>query len=301
MYLNERAWNECQDNPYVVRETLHEFIKIYMKLVNEYHMEGIYVPEGQELQLKSVIYPLAKWMGEVSRDERMRLLSFWQRRIVYKPEDESELVCQDEVMLGGTEAALMDSFLISPCFSEKWKKESITGTLYTISEEEENTEEIVLTNVYSQKQLCSDEIRKILLQHRQPFIYSYQELWEKREKIFPMLSFCPSVKNDLQNLQKSYIHQVYRKLLELELYCEKNQGMHFQKELLSKTTPENEETLKKYKMEHTFSDENGKKYLASWHMRFTGIPGRIFFIPDYRPNKMLVCYIGKKLKTVLNP
>ena len=73
------------------------------------------------------------------------------------------------------------------------------------------------------------------------------------------------------------------------------------KELLSKTTPESEETLKRYKKEHTFRDEAGNDYVASWHMRFTGIPGRIFFIPDYSAEGMLVCYIGKKLKTVLNP
>ncbi|MFR3320511.1 MAG: hypothetical protein ACLTSZ_04235 [Lachnospiraceae bacterium] len=39
--------------------------------------------------------------------------------------------------------------------------------------------------------------------------------------------------------------------------------------------------------------------MASWHMRFTGIPGRIFFVPGYEPERMLVCYIGKKLKNVV--
>lgn len=301
MYLNERAWNECQDNPYAVRDALHEFLKIYMKLSCEYHMEGIYVPEGQELQLKSTIYPIAKWMGEVDRDERMRLLGFWQKRIVYKPEEESELVCGDETLVGGTEAALMDSFLISPCFAEKWKITNISGILYTVSEKEESTEEIVLSNVYNESQLCTNEIQMILSQYRKPSVYSYQELWERRETLFPMLSFCPSVKNDLSKLEKSYIHQVYRKIMELEMYCEKNQGEPFRKELLSKTTPETPGTLKKYKKEHTFSDKDGKEYLASWHMRFTGIPGRIFFVPDYEQNRMLVCYIGEKLKTVLNP
>lgn len=43
------------------------------------------------------------------------------------------------------------------------------------------------------------------------------------------------------------------------------------------------------------------EYLASWHMRFTVIPGRIFFIPQYKDDKILVCYIGKKLKNVSYP
>lgn len=60
-------------------------------------------------------------------------------------------------------------------------------------------------------------------------------------------------------------------------------------------------TLDKYKKEHTFIDELGVEYLASWHMRFTVIPGRIFFIPQYKDDKILVCYIGKKLKNVSYP
>ena len=299
MYLNEKAWNECQDNSYTAQKALHEFLKIYMKMSFEYHMEGIYVPEGQELQLKSTIYPIAKWMAEVDRDERTRLLSFWSKRIVYKPEEDAELLCQNETMIGGTEAILTDSFVISPCFTNKWEKLDIIGRLYTIDEEE--PEDVVLTNVYSDRQLNLDKIQKILLRHRKPSIYSYQELWERREELFPMLTFCPSVENDLKKLEKSYIHQVHRKLMELELYCEKNRGKPFQKDLLSKTTPETEETLRKYKIEHTFSNDEGKQYLTSWHMRFTGIPGRIFFVPNYQSDRILVCYIGKKLKTVLNP
>ena len=56
--------------------------------------------------------------------------------------------------------------------------------------------------------------------------------------------------------------------------------------------------MQKYEKEHTFCDENGRAFLVSWHMRFTGIPGRIFFVPNYELNKILVCYIGKKLKTL---
>ena len=61
------------------------------------------------------------------------------------------------------------------------------------------------------------------------------------------------------------------------------------------------EHYNQYRKEHTFTDERGVEYLANWHMRFTGIPGRIFFIPQYEDDKILVCYIGKKLKNVSYP
>lgn len=299
MYLNERAWNECQDNSYVTREALHEFLKVYMELSYAYHAEGIYVPAGQELQLKSTIYPIAKWMADVDKDERMRLLAFWNKRIIYQPEEEFEVLYQEKPMIGATEAVLSDSFVISPCFIEEWKTEQIMGRLYTISEDDE--EEVSVINIYDESQLKSNEIQRILLQCREKPVYSYEDLWKRRSELFPMLSFCPSVEDDLKQLETSYIHQVQKKLMELELYCERNLGKPFRRELLSKTSPESEETLKKYEKEHTFIDADGKKYLASWHMRFTGIPGRIFFVPDYSQDSMLVCYIGKKLKTILNP
>ena len=53
--------------------------------------------------------------------------------------------------------------------------------------------------------------------------------------------------------------------------------------------------------ESFFRDENGVEYEASWHMRFTGISGRIFFVPDYTDTEMLVCYIGKKLPNATYP
>lgn len=299
MYLNEIAWNAKQDNPYIVQHALHEFLKITWKLACEYHLEGVYVSSKQEFQLKSTIYPLAKWMADVDKDERMRMLSFWNKRIVYEPEDECEVLYNGDVMCGGTEAVMMDSFMISSCLTEEWRKESIDGILYTV---DEDTEEIVsIVNVYGENQLNDAHIQEILLKYRSPLIYSYDEIWRKRAELFPKLSFCPSVEEDLKHLEVSYIHQVVRKLLELERYCEKYLDRPFRKELLTKTTPESDETLKKYTKEHTFTDVYGQKYLATWHMRFTGIPGRIFFVPDYSRECMLVCYIGKKLKTIQNP
>lgn len=59
--------------------------------------------------------------------------------------------------------------------------------------------------------------------------------------------------------------------------------------------------MEMYQKQHTFRDENDVEYQASWHMRFTGIPGRIFFVPDYTDAAMLICYIGKKLPNASYP
>lgn len=95
-----------------------------------------------------------------------------------------------------------------------------------------------------------------------------------------------------------YLSQVVRKLAELESYCVKHTGERFEPSYLTKVTPESKATMEKYKDKHIFMDISGVKHIASWHLRFTGIPGRIFFIPEYKKDCILVCYIGKKLPNV---
>ena len=125
--------------------------------------------------------------------------------------------------------------------------------------------------------------------------------WERRKKFFPHLYFCPSVEEDFGVLESFYLNQIMRKLKELENYCVKYAGVKFNPTQLTKTTTESKVTMKKYKDEHTFMDEEGAMHIVSWHMRFTGIPGRIFFVPEYKQGGILVCYIGKKLPNVTYP
>ena len=83
--------------------------------------------------------------------------------------------------------------------------------------------------------------------------------------------------------------------------AQRKKNRPFDAKALPYITPESESTLQKYKDEHTFSDDQGQKYLASWHIRFTGIEGRIFFVPDYEQDCILICHVGGKLPNVSFP
>lgn len=296
MFLNERAWNAEQENKYVIIEALKEFLCVYKELIYKYKVEGIFVPDNQERMIRSSIYPLDKWLAETDIEYRRMFLSFWDRRIIYHPEEEFEFLYNGERIEGATEAILSDSFIISPCITETWKVKELEGKFFSLYEDSE--QELTVINVYNRDQLAQEDLRTMLERHTNITISSYDELWQRREKMFPHLEFCPSVKKNLQELECTYITQVVKKLYELERYCENNEGKPFDKDALSKTTLESEATLQKYRTQHTFYNEDKVPYLASWHMRFTGIPGRIFFIPDYKEKKMLICYIGEKLKNV---
>lgn len=299
MYLNEKAWSVEENNKYEIISGLKSFLDIYSELIYKYKVEGIYVPDTQERAIRSKVYPLEKWLAETDIEYRRRFLSFWNKRMLYHPEDEYEFLYKGERLEGATEAVLNDSFIISPCIGEKWRQIYIDGTF--ISLPNDTDKHVSVLNIYEKEQLGEEESLRIIRKNVVPItIVSYEQLWIQKERIFPNLEFCPSVEKNLQNLQLSYINQIIRKLSELDKYCEKYKGMPFDNDQLSKTTVETGRTLKQFKKEHTFYDKYKVPYLASWHMRFTGIPGRIFFVPQYKKQgkeeKILICYIGSKLE-----
>lgn len=297
MYWNEIAWKAPQDDFYRINDSMREFLRVYAELAEKFRIDGIYVPQGSNRNLS--LYPIEKWMHKADKDDCRRFLQFWQKRKEYTPEEECEFRYLDSTLHAGTEAILNDSFMISIALCEEWKKNRVSGRFYTLITDIEKEAEVV--NIYQYSQLYENRVYEILQRQSKIKVYSYQELWEKKERYFPHLKFCPSVEKNFKLMETFYIDQVVRKLLELENYCAEYKNGPFDAGKLSKTTQESEVTLRQYRKEHTFLDENGNPYLASWHMRFTGIPGRIFFVPDYKDGYILICYIGSKLPNVNYP
>lgn len=297
MYFNERAWAECQDNGHIVKEAMTKLLKIYQKLYKEYGISRIYVYSGLDKELKSLKYPLQKWLFDTDMNERNLFRMMWERRVTFEQEDEIEFIYKNEALYSGTEAYMNESCVISVLFDSNWKLNCLDGEIVSLSDE--NTEASVI-NITDVEQLKN--IIPILKKEKETvLIYTYEELWNRREELFPFLDFCPSVEKDMNGLQRNYLGQVYRKLSELNEYCKNYGGELFDKDLLTKTTPESEKTMQQYEKEHTFTDCKGITHVVTWHMRFTGIPGRIFFeLPD-KDGRILVCYIGKKLPNAEYP
>lgn len=296
MYLNERAWNTEINDKYRIVAALERLLRIYAILMKKYRLDGMYVPDNLEKQIHSVEYPLGKWFYETDIEYRRLFSRFWEKRIIYHPEEEYEYTYDDQRLESGTEAVLNESFVVSPCFSDEWQVESLEGKFYSLNDDTEET--VILSNIYTEAQIENLPISDFLDNKYFKQIYSYEDLWCRRDILFPHLEFCPSVEQDLEKLEVSYINQVIKKLYELERDCLEHDHEPFDKNRLSKTSPESEATLQQYHKEHTFFDEDGKAHIASWHMRFTGIPGRIFFVPNFKNGKILICYIGEKLKNV---
>lgn len=127
----------------------------------------------------------------------------------------------------------------------------------------------VIQNFHSCQQDFSDYENYILKEKFR--IYDYQELWNKKEIMFPHLKYCPSIEKKLYMLDKQPIKQILSKLKSLDEYAQNLETNPFGFADHNKITPESPVTLDKFRKEHTFRDENGNYYLASWHMRFTGM------------------------------
>lgn len=299
MYLNEKAWEIPVEDPYLIDKAMKEFLNIYAAVKRRNPRMDIFVPENESIYLRTVNYPIQKWLASADREYQRLYLLFKNKHIYYRPEEDYEVSFEGDYLKGGTEAYLNNFFMISLCLGDKWKRELIDGEFCSMLTDEVTA--VTIKNVFSAEQLNADEIQALIDQHDSIKVASYTELWQRRGELFPHLNFCPSVKRNLECMELVYIQQVMKRLIELEKYCSIRENRNFEPSALSKTTLESESTLKKYKEEHTFIDESGIPYIASWHMRFTGIPGRIFFIPEYRENSILICYIGKKLPNVTYP
>ncbi len=299
MYLNERSWEILQDEPYIVDSAIRKFLDIYAAVKRKFPRKEIYVPENELIYLRSTKYPLEKWMASADREYKRLFLTFCTKCIRYSPEDEYEVTFKGEVLKGGTEAYLNESFIMSICLNSKWERRIIDGELCSINNSEE--EIVHIQNVFDVGQLEESTLKNILAKENTINLYNYDELWQRRSELFPHLCFCPSVENNLKELERVCLNQVLRKLEELEAYCVKYGKRRFDATLLSKTTLESKSTMHKYEAQHTFVDEDKVKHIVSWHMRFTGIPGRIYFVPEYKENCILICYVGKKLPNVLYP
>jgi hypothetical protein len=132
-------------------------------------------------------------------------------------------------------------------------------------------------------------------------IESGQDLWNRREELFPSLYFCENIKEDIQNLFSGdpLLRQITKKLLEIEKFCRVWKNGAFDPDKLPfKVTGEYEGTMQKYGKERTFSCPGDIEIVFKWHGRITPRAWRIYFEPGTGTGSMYIGYIGPKLPSV---
>lgn len=302
MYINEKSFEGRIEDKYKIRGCIEQFIQLVYGLTTDYRLEDIYFCSIAKLEWNSVTYPYGKWQADLEVDEdtkrRWMLLS---RKINFFEQDKSCSFLYENIdIAAGAEAVLNESYVISFVTDKIWESSELNGIFVELNENDGSIieSEKIISNLTTAEQI---KTCKVLDAMTEKIAENYEEMWEQRERCFPNLVFSPLVEKDLKKLEISYIYQIWKKLRELDNYVRFHEEERFDASLLNYATPETDKTLQMYEKEHTFYDEKGRAYLMSWHLRFTGITGRIFFFPQYQGNKILIGYIGKKLKNASYP
>jgi hypothetical protein len=126
------------------------------------------------------------------------------------------------------------------------------------------------------------------------------QLWQRREELFPSLSFCENASQQMQNLGSGnpMLRQVIKRLFELETSCKNwTDGAFSLENLPSKASPESESRLKRLKQQLTFRCPDYKERTFSLHVRMTGAAAwRLYFSTELGVGKIIIGYIGLKIE-----
>ena len=211
-------------------------------------------------------------------------------------------ILDDEYMgLGLTCACELESATSSIVTNEIWGSRQISGEFQYINEEENVVTDFQSINNF----FCCSHVEELVENNRQ-FLYndisSGQDLWEKRELLFPNLIFCECVKRQLYDDPERYhIIKIMERLQHLQNYFASYDGIYdadrlgFSARSESDTVKSNP-TLRNMRY---FKKPNGEFSFFFDHLGFTGkySGGRIYFLPCDSEKKCYIGYIGRHLPT----
>ena len=168
-------------------------------------------------------------------------------------------------------------------------------------EEEEILKDIEIFNLYEPINVPNivNRITRDILRN----ISSWQDLWEQKNLMFPMLSFCDCVKVQLGALSFAPTNMkiIKEHLTKMNAYCERLDREDITPDYTKmgiSASKETEITLKQYGHQRIFVCPDGDERLFEWHTKQIGQNIRIHFYPlSPDSNTILIGYIGPHLNT----
>lgn len=304
-YLNELSL--CT---YSTHESVRNSFKNFgdcMKILRNFGITAIRVPAdlGNHCFLHGISYYHIIQDNSIIEDEDLRTLMksvlgtlFPEKDIedIYHITDMSidNIPCKG---LGIASESVTNSVAVSFTHNN-WNSSAYTVSI-TMLDDEANPE-IFLSqtrNVCNENQ-CNTH-KNSLLKQKLFQIQTGNELWLKRNELFPNLKFCEGVKTQMRTLKNatSELRQVIIKLYELQLVasqCIAGKGIQ-EEDFTSKVTYESKARERDFKDKLTFLCPDEKEHLCSWHARYTPGAGRIHFFPVENEQIFYIAYIGPKI------
>lgn len=292
------------------QEKFDDFVVMLNKMIKEKLIDDFFLTRDILEYELSKNYTVSNWMNdsEVSSNHQQFFRAFLGRAVYIDGKNldgQVELYYNDYLLksIGATFAKEYEDnpIIMSVLIDSFWNIDVVEG-IYTsidisgeLEEERCNTKNITIcTDISGLKRKQYDDVYKN--------ISSGQDLWEKRETIFPNLIFCNDVKKQFyQDSEKYHIVKVMDRLSNLQKYFQENHERYDPKELGmdARTESETVKTDEKLKSERLFMLPSGEKEYFFDHIGFTGkyTGGRIYFKPDVSKNICYIGYVGRHLPT----
>ena len=313
MILNELSSRFPLESPEDGRQIMGFFLDTCFEVKKMIHNDCILMDQDYQSFELARGYRIEQWRNdkEVDVEQKRKFRTLLNKSVVYHSEEfeqehpwdfRTEFQHRQCSSKGCLLVYEMDGVAVSFLNSEHWKIPEIEDAYIELADDGTLERNLVsIPNVSYTKNV--EAFRRYYEQKKEERRYtdilSGQDILRCAKEMFPNLVFCENAMQGCRkNVGVSEVGQVYKRLLELQRAAEGMKG-RFDKNILTKATPESEATLKQYSLEHTFRLPDGKIQLFSWHVRYTGgYAGRIFFSPVPKEGIIYVGHIGHKLPTV---
>lgn len=304
-YLNELSL--CT---YPARETAQESFKNFgkcMKALSSFGITSLRVPAnlGNHCFLHGISYYHIIQDSSLIEDEDLRTFMKSSLGTLFQEEEIEDVYYITDMNvnnipckgLGIASENVTNSVAVS-FTHEQWNLPEYTVSITLL--DEEACPEFLLSKT---RNVCNESQchlhKDSLLQQKLFQIQTGNELWLKRNELFPNLCFCDSVKTQMKTLKNatSELRQVIIKLKELQTVaarCMAGKGIQ-ESDFSSKVTYESKSRERELRDKLTFLCPDGKEHLCSWHARYTPGAGRIHFYPVESNQLFYIAYIGPKI------
>ncbi len=310
MILNELSMQKSSFNQKNIKlEDINQTISQFLNVCNQIYkntndLDFYYVAEWMTKELVPG-YTFYEWLKhpQVPQKEKAFFRTMINRRQCIKEKDflDSEMMIKDErgkyvSAVGCLVAYELENYVVSMNTSNIWRTDEIERTYISL---EADDKKVVIQNCCFENQIGI--LQKKIKSKLMISVSSGQELWEKREILYPHLLFCDCVQKQLKEARISlHIQMIMERIQILEDYFANFGGCFHKNDVgygcrAESETVENNEKLRKMRI---FRTPYGYEEFFTWHISFPGnFPGRIHFIPDTEHHLGIIGYIGKHLPT----
>lgn len=259
-------------------------------------------------------YPVVKWLNdqEVDRKARRYFLTLATKAPLLQ--DVIDEGVRDKTLIfdffqgedradGFGVAFLLEALPLSLRSDQRWDADYVELKVRHLDDSGELVEDTIELVHASRREHVRQHGNWIAQRHRTD-VQNGMDLWDRRQDLFPRLTFCQDAEVQLVNLRPRHqmLRPIVKRLLELDSYCQQWSDGPFDPGLLpSKASIESEATLSQYGQERTFRCPDDQDRLFSWHVRLTPGAWRLYFFPQESNRQIIIGYVGPHLRTVSDP